>query len=139
MSVVSLAGSDISEFAAWEKAHPLIDGEVHEQSREQSIIDMARPERVWEGADSSNDARSEDEEELLQSQISKKSKKEKRSAKKNLNGTEKVIPSSTQTSLPTESQKSDAGLAVQRGKGFSQDLQGRKLVSLKSSIGREEN
>jgi hypothetical protein len=55
-------GSDISEFAAWEAQHP---SQVREESeRERSLADMGRPERmrVWADRDSSNDARSSDEE-----------------------------------------------------------------------------
>lgn len=46
--------SDISSFAAWEHTH----GEKIPSEREISVADMADGTRVWEGADSSNDARS---------------------------------------------------------------------------------
>lgn len=54
--------SDISEFAAWEAEHP--SQVLEESERERSLADMARPEReqVWGDRDSSNDARSSDEE-----------------------------------------------------------------------------
>jgi hypothetical protein len=50
--------SDISEFAAWEALHP--SQPLGESERE----DMERPERrrIWGDRDSSNDARSSDEE-----------------------------------------------------------------------------
>ncbi len=47
--------SDISSFAAWEAqnpAHPSIS------EREQSLLDMKDPQRLWKDRDSSNDARS---------------------------------------------------------------------------------
>lgn len=51
---MSISISDISEFAEWEASHP---SQVIEE-RDQSLIDMARPDRVWVDRDSSNDARS---------------------------------------------------------------------------------
>jgi len=125
MSVCSTGAlSDISEFAAWDEAHPLPEGEVHEQSREQSLIDMAHRERVGEGEDSSNDARSEVEGEPEVVTVKKSKGKSKLPM---------VIPSSTQTSLGsgvTGSQQSQRSNATVTVKGQSQDLQGRKLVSL---------
>jgi hypothetical protein len=55
-------GSDISEFAVWEAEHP--SQAIEESERERSLADMGRPERmrVWADRDSSNDARSSDEE-----------------------------------------------------------------------------
>jgi hypothetical protein len=124
------ACSDISEFAAWELAHPLGVGDVHEQSREQSLIDMAQPERIWRGEDSSNDPRSEDEDmEIVKDVVVNEvrggegRKAEEQSPRKDFNG-ESIIPSSTQISAQSASQGSDGTV-----KGQSQDLQGRKLVS----------
>jgi hypothetical protein len=94
---------------------------------------MAAPERIWSGEDSSNDAKSEgdDNEEVVvkpssqnvipSSQISVK-------AGKRIGKT--VIPSSTQTSLKSsqsEGHKSErrSSLEIQ-----SQDSQGRSLVSI---------
>jgi hypothetical protein len=53
--------SDISEFAAWEAAHP--SQARGESERERNLADMEHPERmrIWGDRDSSNDARSSDE------------------------------------------------------------------------------
>lgn len=70
--------SDISSFAEWEFLHP--ESLAQEDSREASVLagDMARHERIWKDRDSSNDARSSDEEEEIELPAVKKGKKEKR-------------------------------------------------------------
>lgn len=50
--------SDISSFAEWEAQNPAQSF----SEREQSLLDMKDPARVWGDRDSSNDARSSDEE-----------------------------------------------------------------------------
>ncbi|KAK2628283.1 hypothetical protein QTJ16_002929 [Diplocarpon rosae] len=53
---MSTSPSDISSFAKWEARNP----ERTISVREQSLLDMADPQRVWGDRDSSNDARSSD-------------------------------------------------------------------------------
>jgi hypothetical protein len=66
MSASDPPGSDISEFAKWEAEHPSqVNGE---SERERSLADMVRSERmqIWGDRDSSNDARSSDEEAVVE-------------------------------------------------------------------------
>jgi hypothetical protein len=83
MSTSDPPGSDISEFAAWEEEHP---SQVREESeRERSLADMACPERIqiWGDRDSSNDARSSDEEAVV--------KKSGKGKKEGVRGTQDVL------------------------------------------------
>lgn len=50
--------SDISSFAAWDAQNPT---QLPISEREQRLLDMRDPQRVWNDRDSSNDARSSDE------------------------------------------------------------------------------
>lgn len=137
--LTSISGSDYSEFAAWEAANPLWRGE----SREQSLIDMARADRVWEGEDSSNDAGEAHEEVIVHRERGR-------------GGRGRVVLDSTSTVVghgeggkaekgeprtrTLRSRKIEIGVPAVVGrqvlkevvvpeKGLSQDLQGRKLVS----------
>jgi hypothetical protein len=131
MSVCSFEGSDISDFAAWEASNPLTTGEIHEQSREQSLIDMAHPERVWDGEDSSNDARSSDGE--SEGAAAKKSAHKAQQISTN-GGGGKVklppgIPSSTEVRFGTVGQGSDGINGEEAAKDSCDfDSQGRQLV-----------
>lgn len=55
------SASDISSFATWERQN----NESLPTERERSMADLADDDRVWKGPDSSNDARSSDEEEAV--------------------------------------------------------------------------
>jgi hypothetical protein len=95
------SGSDISEFAAWEAEHP---SQVREESeRERSLADMGRPERmrVWADRDSSNDARSSDEEIEVE--------KERKGGKRGGKGKRKVVVEILSSDAESKGESEESG------------------------------